>query len=304
LDELLMRDLHNPGKETMMISEKFFRHFALFSVALLSAMALGAKTAAADCSAIFSAAAGNGTTLYAKLADAMTDGKETGKGLPLGQWGTIVDDHGIVCAVVHTGTALGDQWLGSRVISGQKANTAIAFSITKGLALSSANLYFATQPGGSLAGLQFSNPVATDAAYGENSDCTKVGCDTSADPNYGAVDDPMVGHYIGGVNIFGGGLALYDEGGNLIGGLGTSGNTSCADHYISWVVRYKLGLDNVKAGVAPDGADNIIFDLTGNHSNFASKSGFGHPLCGIDPDEKNYPSELDSNYKIGTGPGS
>ena len=53
-----------------------------------------------------------------------------------------------------------DQWLGSRGISAQKANTANAFGLNAGegslgaiagLALSTANLYSAVQPGGSLA---------------------------------------------------------------------------------------------------------------------------------------------------------
>jgi hypothetical protein len=53
---------------------------------------------------------------------------------------------------------------GSRVISAQKANTANAFSLP-GLALSTANLYSAVQPGGSLRA-QESNPVDTQVAYG------------------------------------------------------------------------------------------------------------------------------------------
>ena len=53
------------------------------------------------------------------------------------------------------------------MISAQKANTANAFSLP-GLALSTANLYTAVQPGGSLFGLQDSNPVNTDVAYGGN----------------------------------------------------------------------------------------------------------------------------------------
>lgn len=264
--------------------------------------ALGAQAAHADCGAVFTAISDAGgpadTNLYTTLADQMTDGANVGKGLPLGQWGTIVDEHGIVCAVVNTGGTLGAQWLGSRVISAQKASTALDYSITQGLALSTANLWAATQPGGSLFGLQFSNPVDTAVAYGNNSDCGEPGCDTTSDPGYGTSTDPMVGHYIGGNNVFGGGLALYDKDGNLVGGLGTSGNTSCADHYISWVVRSRLKLDHVPAGVAPGHTDNIIFDVTGSHNNFASKSGFGQPLCGIDPDEKNYPSELLANYPV------
>jgi hypothetical protein len=280
----------------------------LMSIAIAGAGPAVAEEATAGCQTIYRAIATiTGSTLYEKLGKAMTDGAALHKGLPLRQWGVIVDRTGVVCAVVTSG-GLGNfnldlQWLGSRVIAAQKANTVNDFS-TSGLALSTANLYAATQPGGSLFGLQFSNPVDTTAAYGDNSDCSKVGCDTAnismTPPPYGQPSDPLVGHYIGGVNAFGGGLALYDASGDLIGGLGTSGNTSCADHYISWVVRYELGLDHVPAGVADGGKDdNIIFDMTGSHGNFASKSGFGQPLCGIDPDEANYPAELEKDYPIG-----
>src|SRR5271155_5930781 len=114
-------------------------------------------------------------------------------GFGLNMWGTVVNRDGIVCAVAFTGNSRGDQWPGSRVISAQKANTANAFSLPT-LALSTANLYTATQPGGSLFGLQASNPVNTKVAYG-------------GDPaNYGQWNDPMVGGRIGGVNVFGGGL--------------------------------------------------------------------------------------------------
>jgi hypothetical protein len=58
----------------------------------------------------------------------------------------------------------GDQWPGSRAISAQKANTANAFSLPE-FALSSANLHQATQDGGSLYGLQESNPIDVSVAY-------------------------------------------------------------------------------------------------------------------------------------------
>lgn len=235
-----------------------------------------------------------GATLYDKLGKAMTDGIALQKGLPLRQWGAIVDRYGIVCAVVTSGgpgnTDLNAQWLGSRVIAAQKANTVNAFS-TNSLALSTANLYAASQPGGSLYGLQFSNPVSTAAAYGDNRNCASVGCDETSVPRYGWRDDPLVGHYVGGVNVFGGGLALYDASGQLIGGLGTSGNTSCADHYISWVVRHTLGLDYVPTMITGRD-DNIIFPTGAG----ARPTGFEQPLCGIDPDEPNYPAELEKHY--------
>ena len=120
-------------------------------------------------------------------------------------WATIVDNNGVVCAVANTGAGSNAQWLGSRVISAQKANTANACSLNTSLALSTANLWAATQPGGSLFGLQFSNPVNPAVAY-------------AGDPaDYGNIDDPMVGGLIGGVNVFGGGVALYDVAGTPIG---------------------------------------------------------------------------------------
>jgi uncharacterized protein GlcG (DUF336 family) len=188
-------------------------------------------------------------------------------GFGLNMWGTVVNRDGQVCAVAFTGGDRGDQWPGSRVISAQKANTANAFSLP-GLALSTANLYSAVQPGGSLFGLQESNPVDVEVAYGGNSQ------------NNGLHNDPMVGGKVGGVNVFGGGLALYNGDGALVGAIGVSGDTSCADHAIAWRTRELLGLDSVPAGVSPDGDDNIIYDIAPDADGHpASASGFGHPAC-------------------------
>lgn len=170
-----------------------------------------------------------------------------------------------------SGTDRGAQWPGSRVIYAQKANTANAFSLDSssnnagsgaptGLALSTANLYTAVQPGGSLFGLQLSNPVDTGAAY------------KGPSIHYGTANDPMVGDKAGGVNVFGGGLGLYAAGKKIIGGVGVSGDTSCSDHYIAWRVRNNLALDHMRGvgGVSgdPDRPDNLIFS-----------GGFGHPHC-------------------------
>src|SRR5215510_7220125 len=199
----------------------------------------------------------------------------TNGGFGLNMWATIVDRDGVVGAVAFSGNNRGDQWPGSRVISAQKANAANAFSLP-GLALSTANLYSATQPGGSLFGLQESNPVNTDVAYGGSSE------------NYGKPSDPMVGKKIGGINVFGGGLGLYNAQGKLIGGIGVSGDTSCADHNIAWRTRNTLNLDFVPSGVAaifggdPTHKDNIIFDIIPQAGQMpgTSASGFGHPHCG------------------------
>lgn len=74
-------------------------------------------------------------------------------GFHVRMWATIVDRDEVVQGVTFSGSDRGDQWPGSWVISAQKADTADAFSLP-GLDLSTANLYSAVQPGGSLFGLQ------------------------------------------------------------------------------------------------------------------------------------------------------
>jgi uncharacterized protein GlcG (DUF336 family) len=224
-----------------------------------------------------------GYSALKKALDTAVSDEKTG--LNLHMWATIVDRDGVVCAVAFSGVDRGAQWPGSRVISAQKANTANAFSLDKssnsggsgiatGLALSTANLYSAVQPGGSLFGLQESNPVDTsNVAY------------QGPSSNYGRSNDPMVGQKIGGVNVFGGGLALYAGGNKIVGGVGVSGDTSCADHFIGWRVRKNLELDHLfgVGGVSgdPNRPDNIIFDITPNPNGGTGKSagGFGHPEC-------------------------
>ncbi|WP_305909979.1 heme-binding protein [Methylomarinum sp. Ch1-1] len=271
------------------------------SLALTVTLALGAGNAFADCNAIADAATNAGDNLHAKLSSAIA-GTPSAAGLKFNMWATIVDNNGIVCAVANTGEAPNAQWLGSRVISAQKANTANLFSLTQGLALSTANLWAATQPGGSLFGLQFSNPVNTDAAYGP----------AASVADYGSSSDPMVDQLIGGVNVFGGGLALYDSDGNQLGAIGMSGDTSCADHIKAWIARDALGLDHVPAGVA-NGTDNIIFDIQSNSdltnkggktvlnqdnlAELTSASGFGHPTCGFG--EETIAVDLPNSYPIG-----
>ncbi len=188
--------------------------------------------------------------------------KEQNGGFGLNMWSTLVDRDGVVKAVAFSGKGRGDQWPGSRVISAQKANTANAFSLP-GLSLSTANLYAAVQPGGSLYGLQHSNPVDTSVAYGGSSN--KVG----------TKNDPMVGGKIGGINVFGGGLALYNADGQLLGAIGVSGDSSCADHNIAWKMRHALGLDYIPAGVSPSKDDNMVNDMTDG----VSVGGWGHPVC-------------------------
>jgi len=196
-------------------------------------------------------------TLRAQLRAVL---EEQNGGLGFEMWATLLDRNGRVVDVVFSGEQRGDQWPGSRVISAQKANTANAFSL-EGFALSTANLFAAVQPGGSLFGLQESNPVDTRVAY------------KGPVSAYGKHNDPMIGELIGGINVFGGGLALYSPDGTLLGGLGVSGDTSCSDHIIAWKLRHSLNLDNVPAGPDADSnTDNIIY-IDG------TLDGFEHPTC-------------------------
>jgi len=230
-------------------------------VGALAGGVLFAVPAKADCNAL-----PNHAALLAAV-DAAIGGNG---GLGFEMWATIVDRDGIVCAIAFSGGDRDDQWPGSRVISAQKANTANAFSLA-GLALSTANLYSAVQPGGTLFGLQESNPVNPAVAYGGNA------------TDYGQSNDPMVGKKIGGVNVFGGGLALYDKHRgkiSIVGGLGVSGDTSCTDHIVAWRIRDDLDLDFVPGGVSPTSDDNIIHDITvDSNGHSASAGGFGHPTC-------------------------
>lgn len=185
---------------------------------------------------------------------------EKNGGFGLNMWATIVNRDAEVVVVAMSGVGRGDQWPGSRVISAQKANTANAFSLP-GLSVSTAQLYSAVQPGGSLFGLQESNPVDTQVAYAGKA------------ADFGTTKDPLIGKRIGGVNVFGGGLALYGADGVLLGGLGLSGDSSVADHIIAWKLRHALNLDHIPGGVSPTGDDNMVIDI----ENGKSAGGWGHP---------------------------
>ncbi len=187
-----------------------------------------------------------GLPTYAQLKTALTGARNASNGgFGLDMWGSVVNRDGVVCAVAFTGANRGSQWPGSRVISAQKAYTANAFSLP-GLALSTANLYSAVQPGGSLFGLQESNPVDSNRAY------------KGPAQNWGAPNDPMTGKRVGGINVFGGGLALYNSAKQLVGAIGVSGDSSCADHAIAWRTRSTLFMDYVPAGVV-GGKDQLAY---------------------------------------------
>lgn len=258
-----------------------------------------------------------GLPSQAQLTNALATAVATSNGgLNNNMWATIVNADGIVCAVAFSGSNRKEQWLLSRVISATKAFAAGGLSIPAGtlkndteIALSTANLNTAVNPGGSLYGLQHSNPVDAEKAYAGNPG------------RFGTARDPMIGNTIGGVNVFGGGFALYRNK-QREGGVGVSGDTSCADHVIGWRVRFLLNLDDIPGGVAdPDGpagpapaTDNILYDLSSieatpvalqtNTGGFTSKSGFGHPTClgdagDADGDSESLGERLPIDFPVG-----
>lgn len=167
---------------------------------------------------------------------------------PNRMWSAVVDRAGRLCSVIK----IGDAWPGSRAIAIAKASTANDFS-NIGLALSTANLYGPTQPSGSLYGLNNSNPF-NPALLPQN-----IG----------------VGYVPGGIITFGGGVALY-QGGQVIGGLGVSGDTSCADHAVAYKMRRSAGLNGIPpGGVGPNGTDNILYSTTP----LVNPATFAHPHC-------------------------
>jgi uncharacterized protein GlcG (DUF336 family) len=220
--------------------------------------------------------------LQSALQAVVKEGKAANSGMGNQEWAAVVNRDGIVCAVVFSGPDRNAEWPGSRVIAAEKASTANALS-SPNFAMSTANVWFAAQPGQSLYSLTTSAPPNPQAAYGGNPD------------QFGQENDPMVGKPIGGIIVFGGGLALYESKGHIVGGLGVSGDTSCADHVVAWKVRHQLKLDAIPSGPAPGGNDNMVIDVQDGKS----ASGWGHPSCkgGQPPDD--IVKQLLSKYPVG-----
>lgn len=176
------------------------------------------------------------------------------QGLPGGlfqgtrMWAAVVNRAGQICSYNTSTDDPTQVWPGSQAIAKAKAYTANAFSLDS-LALSTARLYTFTQPGHSLWSLGQSNLYnsATLQAPGERGD-------------RGVIE--------GGLIFFGGGVPLYVNG-KIVGGLGVSGDTSCADHEIAKRVRNIAGLNPAGGALV----DDIMY------SSADGASVFTHPLC-------------------------
>ena len=163
-------------------------------------------------------------------------------------WGAVVNRDGELCALATSTADPTDVWPGSRHIAIHKAHTANGFSLDS-LALSTARLYTFSQPGHSLYGLNMSNAFDTKClgAPGSNKGLNQI---------------------CAGIITFGGGVGLYKNG-QIIGGLGVSGDTACADHEIAKRVRNQGGLN-------PTGGA-LVDDIS--YSSVDGASVFTHPLC-------------------------
>lgn len=165
-------------------------------------------------------------------------------------WAAVVNRDGEFCAAATSTADPSQVWPGSQAIAKAKAYTANAFSLDS-LALSSAMLYTFTQPGHSLWSLGQSNLFESKFL---------------APPSGQGGGKEQI---TGGLIFFGGGVPVYNGEGNIIGGLGISGDTSCADHEIAKRVRDLASLN------PPGGA--LVDDIHYTATNGADV--FTHPLC-------------------------
>ena len=197
------------------------------------------------------------SNLQAKLATVVKESDGNG-GLfkPNRMWSAVVDRQGVLCSVVRSNP---DAWPGSRSIAIAKASTANDFSNDM-LALSTANLYSFAQP----ANTQTATSFPAGSLYGLNNS-------NPFNPAFQAQGTGL-GQVPGGIITFGGGVALYVNG-QVIGGLGVSGDTACADHAIAYRMRASAGLN-----VTPSD-DNIVYLGTGELPH-----DLGHPHCDLGHD--------------------
>jgi len=212
--------------------------------------------AAGTCSALPTASAlGNFLVAAPGMSDPTIGGDAGGLYHGTRMWGAVVNRDGELCAYATSTSDPSQVWPGSQAIAKAKAYTANAFSldasVTPVSALSTALLYTFTQPGHSLWSLGQSNLFDTRflAAPGATGSTNQI---------------------TGGLIFFGGGVPLY-SGGKIVGGLGISGDTSCADHEIAKRVRQLAGLNH------PSGP--LVDDIVYSGVDPVTTRNFTHPQC-------------------------
>ncbi|HWE52183.1 MAG TPA: hypothetical protein VG273_20480 [Bryobacteraceae bacterium] len=259
----------NTEEKTMRMSVWMFGTAALLSAAAASAAPNG-------CTGLPDNAQLRKALIAARAAES--------SGLNAQEWATIVNRDGVVCAVAFTGYDATTQMGIGRISSAMRANAGNTFAFDSssssngagfagGLALSTANLYSATQPGGFVGELPNNYPVNQAAVFSKHVEL------------FGTSSDPMIGQPIGGFMAIGGGLGLFAAGQTAVGGLGVAGDHSCTDHDIAWRTRNLLNFDHMNGfpplSGDPSRPDNIVYDITPNPAGGigTSASGLGHPKC-------------------------
>jgi uncharacterized protein GlcG (DUF336 family) len=165
------------------------------------------------------------------------------------EWAALVNRNGELCGVAVAAEDAASAWPAGQALAKAKAFTANAFS-TDTQPLSTARLYTLGMPGHSLWGAGGSNAF--------NPACLVT-------PQQAAGTQ---GKICGGNVTVGGGVPLYKNR-RRIGGLGISGDTSCADHEIAKRIRHVAQLDPERGALA----DDISYTLA------EGASVFTHPLC-------------------------
>lgn len=205
-----------------------------------------------------------------------------GFGMPM--WVALIDTTGKVCALVNemsdTGTDITQEAsLGHRIFAIHKANTANAFSHSR-IAIASASLYNAFQPGGAL---------DSDASNIINNNLNPYWGNTA---RFGTEKDPLIGERVGGATGLGGGLALFNNQKKKVGAIGVSGDTVCTDHVVAWKIREMLKDGaytgaNVPFGVSAAFNDMMVQDIKPNPNGGAGLSAgtYGHATCVNNPTE-------------------
>ena len=231
--------------------------FAFTGAALLAIAAVVASALVVRPASLSAAAQGrcqglpNEAALKGFLTAAPAAGGDAG-GLFHGErmWGAVVNRSGELCTYATSTDDPSQVWPGSQAIAKSKAYTANAFSLDT-LALSTARLYTFTQPGHSLWSLGQSNLFEPKFLAPPSGQGGGQGTD------YRRAD------------LLWRRGAVVRRGGKIIGGLGISGDTSCADHEISKRVRNLADL-NPPGGAT---ADDITYSAPDGASVFT------HPLC-------------------------
>lgn len=210
-------------------------------------------------------------------------GAEVNGGGGLNFWGVVVDRDGVVRSVAFSGQNRSSQLPIARVVAATKANTVNALGVNS-FVFSNGQLFSSVQEGNAFQSIIDVSPVSDVVHRGP----AKF---------FGTRKDPMIGNIVGGVTTIPGGLALFNDYGQLIGAIAVAGELQpCADHNAAWIMRDALGLDNLPdgVGISPTGDDNIIYDIDENGN---SASGFGSLECS--PATTAISESLPVNFPIG-----